>query len=157
MIYCLSFELHTYVGSTTDRLCIRLCKHRDMARKQRSSSLLYKTMFELGPNNFTMTMLQEIEVENKEMLRVIEQEWIDKIKPTLNTIKSRPILNNKQELAKQKQEYYQRNINKWKELWEARDKESYRAMRRTRKQCPICLKDFNGSYLPAHIKKHYNE
>jgi len=89
-IYKLFFENDIYIGSTFDKyLSNRLGKHRDVARKQRSTTKLYKTMYEKGANNFIIELLEEYECKTKEELRNKEDEWITKLTPSLNTNKSK--------------------------------------------------------------------
>ena len=74
-----------YVGSTKhDRLSKRMKQHRSVATK--GTSLIYRTMREKGANNFEYCMLGSCMVSNKDEQRMFEQTYIDRLKPTLNSM-----------------------------------------------------------------------
>jgi len=73
-----------YIGSTTKRLSRRLVEHRSEARKTRSKSKVYRFMREQGADSFTIEPLEEVDVENQEQLRLIEQRYIEQLNPLLN-------------------------------------------------------------------------
>jgi group I intron endonuclease len=66
-----------YVGSTTELLCRRMCKHRsDSLQEKVSNYKVYKAFHELGVENFYIELIENYPCENKEELRQREGYWI---------------------------------------------------------------------------------
>ncbi len=151
VIYKLVCGEDFYIGSTTDPyLPNRLSKHRDMGRKLKWNSALYRAMFERGANNFAIELVERVEGGN---LRDREQYWIDTLHPTLNQHRAVRL-----ESKEYNQQWYQANketqLKKMKEYREA-NKETLNATRRQRVECPHCKKQLNSSYLSTHIKQKH--
>lgn len=155
-VYKLFFNDDIYVGSTFDKLCSRLCKHRDVARKQRSDTKCYKTMYEKGANNFIIELLEEIECNTKEELRLKEQEWIDKINPNMNTIKAQPIVNDKVALKEYHHIYYETNkdiLLTQNKQYRDTNADAIKSWKKEKVECSICKKMFCRAFLKNHSAK----
>jgi hypothetical protein len=121
-----------------------------MGRKQRSTNPLYKTLHDKGANNFVMELLEETEVETKEQLRLLEQTWIEKLNPNLNTNKSVRVDQKAYSI-----EYYQDHKAEYKE-YASKNRDAINERRRQKKQCPHCEKVMNGCYLLEHVKRFHS-
>jgi hypothetical protein len=106
-----------YIGSTKqDRLSKRMKKHRDDARGGNNSKL-YKLMREKR-YDFKYIQISSCMVSCFDEQRMFEQQWMDTLKPTLNTIRAYISLkhtkqNKKEykqrpETKQQQKEYYQK-------------------------------------------------
>ena len=90
-IYKLFFGEDCYVGSTTQSLNMRMYQHKHDAYNKKSKgydSKVYKKMREKGGYLFKIELLEDYPCENKRELEIREQEWINKLKPNMNTIKA---------------------------------------------------------------------
>lgn len=74
----------SYIGSTILPLKIRMQKHL-IKSKLYPDIKLYKCMNKLGHDKFKMILLKKVKIKNSEELKKIEQNYIDSIKPELNT------------------------------------------------------------------------
>ena len=76
-----------YVGSTVERLCVRMAKHRATAKlyKYKSKNKLHPAINEYGVDNFYIELIENYPCNNTEELRAKEGEWIRQI-GTLNYI-----------------------------------------------------------------------
>jgi hypothetical protein len=73
-----------YVGGTTaPKLSHRMTKHRSATRAGKTS-LIHQTMREKGVNLFKYILLGSKMVTCVDEERQFEQEWIDRLSPTLN-------------------------------------------------------------------------
>lgn len=77
-----------YIGSTCQPLCVRLCSHRGAARTGKKHSILLQWMRDVGPENVQILWIADIPCESFEQQRAKEQEYIDKLKPSLNMHKA---------------------------------------------------------------------
>ena len=77
-IYCIRNNINdeVYVGSTTQSLSKRMVKHRSDAKCRNKDLTIYKTMNELGIDNFYIELIEEHPCENKEQLGKKESEFI---------------------------------------------------------------------------------
>lgn len=93
-IYKISGGGKFYIGSTTETLDKRLKHHRGHSREQRKmSSNFFKHFLELGWDNATIELIEEIEVETRKQL--LERENIH-IREVINDVKclnmKRPVI-----------------------------------------------------------------
>lgn len=72
-----------YIGSTKQRLAVRMAGHRALCKKN-SQFQLYKHMRKLGVD-FNYVLLETKSVVSCDEKRKLEQEYIDKLKPSLNS------------------------------------------------------------------------
>lgn len=75
-----------YVGSTKQRLSVRMAGHRSMGKKNNNKQKLYNKMNEKGYGfNFNYVLIDSKQVTNVDEKIKLEQEYIDKLKPNLNS------------------------------------------------------------------------
>ena len=72
-----------YVGSTKQRLSMRMTGHRRIA-KEGNVRKIYEAIRKYG-YDFNYVMLESCMVNSTDEQRMMEQEWIDELKPSLNT------------------------------------------------------------------------
>ena len=72
-----------YVGSTKQRLSMRMTGHRRIA-KEGNVRKIYEAIRKYG-YDFNYVMLESCMVKSTAEQRMMEQEWIDELKPSLNT------------------------------------------------------------------------
>ena len=86
-IYKLYYKYNSqifYIGSTKLELIDRYNNHKRKVNEL-SKSLLYKTMYKLGVDNFIIEIIEEYPCTNYIQLLAREQYWIQKLQPSLNT------------------------------------------------------------------------
>lgn len=80
-----------YVGSSNYQyLSSRLNTHKQLCKDTsgRRGSILYKTMREIGPEKFSIELIEVFSCENKIQLAEREQHWIEQLKPELNMFRA---------------------------------------------------------------------
>ena len=91
----------TYIGSTTQTLSQRMAQHRKATRNPKANSFkIYRTMLELGIDNFFIELIEYYNCNTQEELRRREGEIIRNFQPDLN----------KQVAGRTMQEYYNDNL-----------------------------------------------
>ena len=78
-IYCIRNNISDdiYIGSTCQKLCQRLAKHKSqLNNNKKKHRMLYDKMNELGKENFYIELLLDFPCENKDQLRAKEGEYI---------------------------------------------------------------------------------
>ena len=86
-IYCLRNYANDkiYIGSTCQSLSKRMAYHRqDSIKPNRQRTLLYKTMTELGRDNFYIELIEDYPCENLSQLTKREGELTRELKASLN-------------------------------------------------------------------------
>lgn len=73
-----------YVGCTEQTLAQRMRGHRSAARAEKVNTRIYQHMREKGITTFKYTLLEYARVQC-ELKGQLEQKWIDKLQPSLNT------------------------------------------------------------------------
>ncbi len=112
-----------YIGRTSVQLNNRLCKHQSQSQDESRTSKIYKTMRELGKNNFNIVLLKEYENIDLATARKIEGKYIRKYKEryTKGGVLNKNIEcrtskeyhgDNKDKLSEDKKEYYKKNRDK---------------------------------------------
>lgn len=76
-----------YVGSTTQKLCSRMTKHRFDAKTQ-PERLLYKHFHEQGLDRFQIILLESFPYTTLEALRAKEYQYQELLKPLFNKYKA---------------------------------------------------------------------
>ncbi len=163
-VYKIEVGEDIYIGSTISKLYIRQREHNNCLKRYVRKSKLYE---ECRKNNIIKIIsipLQQIEIENIEEIRLLEQEYMDKLQPSLNHNSSYTGLT-PQEYKKQKNKEwrdnnteYKRQINKeWRDNNREKLKEYYKTnkaelnKKHTEKiTCPIC----NSNVGKGDIKRH---
>ena len=148
-----------YIGSTCQKLCQRMAKHRSvMNAKNKQHYKLYQSMREIGSDKFYIELIKEYPCENVGQLRAVEGEYIRQMGTLNNRIEARTKheytndtkerkreydkqrrRSKREELNQQKREYYYEN----KEECNKRNKESYYRNREVRLQKN---KDYNEQH-----------
>ena len=139
-----------YIGSTCQKLCQRMAKHRsNMNAKNKQHFKLYQLMREIGSDIFYIELIKEYPCDNKDQLRAVEGEYIRQMGTLNNRVEARTKQeyvndtkehkreydkqrreNKREELNQQKREYYINN----KQKLNAINKESYYKNREARLQ-----------------------
>ena len=156
VIYKIEICNEFYIGSTIETLKERQRKHNISLKKK--TYKLYETCKANDITNITLIEIEKVKVNNKLELKIIEQEYINKLEPTLNTIKayrteeeiknrnkiSRKIYmeNNKLKINEKTKEYYEINKLKLKEK------------RKEKIKCEFCEKEMTQGCLTRHKKRN---
>jgi len=124
----------TYVGMTMDPLSKRWKTHK--ANKSKKNISIYKYFKEHGIDSFSIVMIKEYPVIDRNHLRVYETLWINKLKCINKYISFNPLpikiykklcyLNNREILIERQKEYYLNNkerIREQQKLYRAKLKE----------------------------------
>jgi hypothetical protein len=74
-----------YIGSTKTSLGLRWTYHKSDMKKGKFNIKLHQLMKEIGVEYFGIVLLEEFEYNNKEEVYEKEQEYINLLKPSLNT------------------------------------------------------------------------
>ena len=108
-----------YIGSTTQKLCERMRKHRSNYKyKDKYKNLvnvkLYKSMEEHGVENFFIELIEKCPCNDKEELHKKEGEYIRGLKPSLNKVIAGRTHkewreDNRETLLQDKKEWYEKN------------------------------------------------
>ena len=125
-IYKIESGSNLYIGSTTQTLQKRKYKHNYKLRNDIYKYKLYKFCREHNITDIILTEIEEVEIETKKDLHIVEQKYMDFFKPNLN-----------QRGAYQSREHrllYDRNRHSIK------------------KQCPNCNKTMRSDSLCKHKK-----
>lgn len=138
-IYKLFFKENIYVGSTTCSLERRFIEHKTRMNYENGplyNTKIYQIMREKGKHNFEIELLEECKCYNEKQLLIREQYWIDKLKPSMNTI------NTKLNLKRGSLDY-KKYIN---------DRHEKSKSRLTMYWCSKCDKEFKLCRLGSHRK-----
>jgi len=134
-----------YVGSSRD-LNQRIREHKYDCNTVKSKKYNYKLYRYIRDNcgfeNFTIKTLQRYSCDNEIELHMKEQEWIDKLKPTLNEKKGYLSASDKKEYQKN---YDANRPNKAERI--AKSKEII--------NCTNCDKQHTRQYKSIHMKSKY--
>jgi group I intron endonuclease len=134
-----------YVGSSRD-LNVRIAKHKYDCTNSKSNNYNFKLYRYIRDNNgwenFTVEILQRYSCENEIQLHIKEQEWIDKLKPTLNERKGYLSASDKKEYQK----VYDANRP---------NKEDRIAWRKEIINCSRCNRPHSRAGKSVHMKSKY--
>jgi hypothetical protein len=110
-----------YIGSTVVKtLATRLAQHKSDVKKQKTNPCMSKHI--IGRGNYYINLLEKVDVENRDELRMKEREWYEKL-PNIN--KARPYVS-REDALKEKREYMKAYNEKNKEYIYARNNENRR-------------------------------
>jgi hypothetical protein len=107
-----------YIGCTTQPLRKRFMDHKNNLSQSRLLKMkLYNAMNELGKDNFKIVLIEKIQYNNRNELRVKEQEYIDKYNSYTNGYNSKCevrsqkqyIEDNKEKIKANKKIYWENN------------------------------------------------
>ena len=167
IIYKIEIGEDFYIGSTETTLKIRQISHNRDLKKHNYK--LYETCKANDINDITLIEIKKVKVENKLELRILEQEYINKLQPSLNIRRAytteeeeklynkeydkNRYLNNKEKMKEQTRIYRENNKEKVKEIKKKcyeKNKEKYNK----KVFCELCEKEMSKVYLPRHKKKY---
>jgi len=74
-----------YIGSTIKKLFDRQAKHNYRLNQNKDKYKLYEECRKNNITKITCELIEEKEIENKEEIRLLEEEYIEKLNPTLNS------------------------------------------------------------------------
>jgi hypothetical protein len=83
-IYKIESGSNLYIGSTTQTLQKRKYKHNYKLRNDIYKYKLYEFCREHNITNIILTEIEELEIETKKDLHIVEQKYMDFFKPNLN-------------------------------------------------------------------------
>ena len=83
-IYKIQNGDNLYIGSTTQTLQKRKYKHNYKLRKDIYKYKLYEFCREHNITNVILTEIEEVEIQTKKDLYIVEQKYMDFFKPNLN-------------------------------------------------------------------------
>jgi len=136
-----------YVGSTKEkRLANRMSKHRQDGKNGKHCKIS-QLIHEKG-NDFEYVQLASCLVSNSDERRMFEQQWIDKLKPTLN--QKRAFTDMKEWKKNYSREYYHTTAKCKQQI---RSKLQY-SMTKDIRTC-ICGLEYNYGHSSSRYK-HYN-
>lgn len=150
-----------YVGSTSQRLCERMAKHRNDGKGRLSHLPLYQAFNELGVQHFYIELIENYPCENIEQLLRKEGEWIRQYNSFENgyngSVAGRNIKQwreqNKNVLLQKRKNYYEQNkdkiIQQKKEYNEQNKDKITQYMKEWRNQ--------NKDVIVEKRKEHYQE
>jgi len=163
-----------YIGSTTTTLKERELKHNNALRD--NVKYKYKLYEECRKNNITKIsclLLQEQEIEDIKEIRQLEEEYIEKLNPTLNSHSAYTGLTKEEYRKKYNKEYRQKNkeyFREYKQKNKGYNKEYYDKNKEYRQEyynenkdkvlerqgekikCPICNNIIRRDTLSKHKK-----
>ena len=153
-IYKIEFNEYTYIGSTTNIKDRQLIHNR---RLKNNTILLYKTARECNIKKIECILIEEVEVEARLDLRKIEQNYINKYEPNLN---SNGAYRTDDDLKLYKKKwgkiYYDKNkeiMKEYQQIYNHKNKEIINQKSSEKISCSICNKLLNRSSINRHIKK----
>jgi hypothetical protein len=152
-----------YVGSTLQEFNQRRNEHKFNCTNSNSHSHYINLYFYIRQNggwdNFKMTVIDRVLVEDKPELLMIEQDWQDVLQPNLNVIKSyESSEDRKVRIHNTKQIYYEKNKTKILEQRKniTTDQKNKRKIYRSEKiQCLNCDKKVTRYSMNSHIETKY--
>lgn len=113
IVYEIKFNKNKYVGSTILKLFQRQANHNYDYSSGRLNTKLYKTARENNIDKLELILIEEIEFEDIDELRKLEEEYRIKLNANLNEnacYRSDGYRdNNKEDIAKYQKEYYENN------------------------------------------------
>tara|TARA_R110002153_G_scaffold266213_1_gene429360 strand:- start:406 stop:858 length:453 start_codon:yes stop_codon:yes gene_type:complete len=140
IIYKIEIGEDFYIGSTETTLKIREKRHNNDLKWRNQK--LQKFCKENNINKITLIELEKVKIENKLELRIIEQDYINKLQPSLNSQKAHLTKEDKIDYIKK---YYQNNKDNYKKtayIWDNK-----------KVDCEFCGLEMNRSSLSRHKKK----
>ncbi len=155
-IYQIEVGDNLYVGSTED-IEYREYKHNDTYKYKSRHYDLYNCCREHNIEYIKLNLLDTVEVEEDIELKLIEQSYIDKLKPNLNMRKAIRTEEDKNEYNRQSAlKVYHRHNEKYKQNKREHynlNKEKINEDRKlNRVNCTICNKEMRKDGLTRHIK-----
>jgi|TARA_R110000823_G_scaffold300689_1_gene421514 hypothetical protein len=154
IIYKIEIGKEFYVGSTKN-LIERQYLHNSRLKKY--SGKLYEICRANNINEIECIELEKVKVENKKELFILEQKYINELKPTLNSYNAYITEEEKKAQIKLKGIiYYENNKEKIKEkvnVYRKNNKEKIKEKKKERGICEFCNKEIMKYNLSRHKKE----
>ena len=156
-----------YIGSTIKSLKERETLHNNRLNKNIRTNKLYEKCRENNITKIICILLEEKEVENKEEIRMLEQEYIKELQPTLNDRFAYITEEEKKNIRKENckewrenkkehiKEYYENNkekIRKKNKKYRENNKDKISERQTEKIKCPICNKIVSRCNIAKHKK-----
>ena len=168
-IYKIEFNEYTYIGSTTQNIKQRQWEHNSHLKNK--NCLLYKKARDCNISKIECILIEEVEVDSRLDLRKIEQDYLNKYEPNLNSLNSyRTDDENKLNKKKTNKIYRDKNkeiINENSKIYRDKNKEAIKEYKKIysdknrvvinqkskeKIQCSICNKLISIPNITRHIK-----
>ena len=150
IIYKIEICNEIYIGSTIQKLNRRQNGHNfDLKRK---NNKLQKLCRENDINNITLIEIEKVKINNKKELYIIEQDYINKLQPSLNSNRA---IRTEEEKKEQMKEIYKNNkekIKKYRKEYKKNNKEKIKAYDNKKVNCEFCGLELNNGNLYRHKK-----
>lgn len=151
-VYKIEVNKEIYIGSTICKLNDRERRHNKSLRQNKINIKLYEECRKHNVEKIICITLKELEIENELEIRQLEQEYIDKLQPTLNSklaytglthkeYNKQDYIKNREHYLKQNKQYIEKNrehyLKKKRENYE-KNKEELNDKKKVDVTCPIC-------------------
>lgn len=165
-IYRINVNDEFYIGSTMKSLTERQYNHNITLKQNVRTNKLYEKCRENNINNIICILLEQKEVEDIDEIRQLEQEYIDKLQPSLNSQIAYTGLSQKQYIKEHynnnRQHYldYQKNyrynnkekVNKNCNDWYELNKDKVSKKQGEKIKCNICSSIVRKGDITRHKK-----
>jgi len=162
-VYKIEVNKEIYIGSTICKLNKRQREH-NYNLKQNYRYKLYDESRKNNMEKIICILLQEQEIENELEIRLLEQQYIDELNPSLNHRSAPSGLStteqtkqyrekNKEKIKKHYKEYRENNrdkIREKKQEWRENNRENINEKQKQKITCPIC----NSVIVKRCLSKH---
>ena len=150
-VYKIQIGSDFYIGSTKQKLSQRAAEHNRQIINGNKSPF-YKFCRENDIKKVECIQLERINCNDREELYILEQEWIDKLNPTLNKLRVRT---DRKEYVKQLLIKNKERIKEWRDKYNSIYYQKNKDRLATKYTC-ICGKKLSYSGKSAHekTKKH---
>ena len=162
IVYKIEINNEIYIGSTIDKLNKRQRNHNITLKENIKKYKLYDECRKYNITKIICITLEKKEIENEEEIRLLEQEYIDKLQPTLNCNSAYTGLTQ----TEYNKNYKKNNIEKIRELkkkWRDNNKEYYIEYNKKHKEsinvdrtkkikCDVCDKFVSKRNISTHKK-----
>jgi hypothetical protein len=145
-IYEINIGNKKYIGSTSlIYLCHRQQKHNQDLKKNKINTPLFQECRKQNITKIICELIEKVEVENITELRLLEQSYMNKLRPELNLFKAiRTNEDNRIDSCIRQQKYTKKN------------KEKLKSVRSEIINCPICNIQISKGCLTRHKNRKHN-
>ena len=178
-LYVEGVEDFCYIGSTTESLSERLCKHRNSAKYESQNKTTACAMFE-NDNNVLISLIEDYPCNSKKELEEREKYWLLQFPDAINkniptqtwqerwyknhehnlTRQNKYKKDNKEYLSEQQKQRRLDNLEEHRKRDRDRrnaNKDKINAKKKEKVECPECKKIMNKNSLWEHKKKVHIE
>ena len=145
-IYEINIGNKKYIGSTTLRyLCHRQQKHNQELKQGEKNTPLFEECRKQNITKIICELIEKLEIENIKELRLIEQKYINELKPELNMFRA---------IRTEEDSRIDSRIRVKK--YTKKNKEKIKSKRSEIINCPICNIQLSKGSLTRHKKRKHN-